>query len=69
MLREIGKEFLLLANKNYYDNYNNTCFKNKKRDFVQKETSFINGINTIGATLKIIRNFIDEDSLKSEPQY
>lgn len=69
MLREIGKEFLLLANKNYYDNYNNTCCKNKKRDFVKKETSFINGINTIGATLKIIRNFIDEDSLEPNPQY
>lgn len=69
MVKEIGKEYLIINNKEYYEEYNKTCAKNKKRNFIQKETSFINGLNTIGATIKIIEHFIERDTNDIDPQF
>ncbi|MBQ4209282.1 hypothetical protein II654_02545 [bacterium] len=66
MIKDIGTEYLLVRNKDYYDSYNDTSYKNKKRDFLQKETSFINGINTVGATIKIIEYFIKKDIIDTQ---
>lgn len=47
----------IIRNKKYYDEYNLTAHKNKKRYFLNKETNRINGESTVGATVKIIEHY------------
>lgn len=46
-----------VRNRKYYDEYNLTCHKNKRRSFKQKEISRLIGEATIVATLMIIDDY------------
>lgn len=57
MLRSIKDETWIIKNKDYYDNYNLTASKCKKRYFLQKEMSRIVGEATASGTMYIIEYF------------
>ncbi|PTD31822.1 DNA methyltransferase [Mycoplasma leachii] len=46
-----------IRNRRYYEEYNKHCKPQKRRRFVQKEITRLQGVSTIGATLAIIATF------------
>ncbi len=59
MVKSIGTKSNLweIQNANYYEKYNNKCHPVKRRYFLQKEISRINGENTASSCIFIIEHF------------
>lgn len=57
-----------IKNRNFYQQYNESCHPVKRRYFLQKERSRIIGESTIGATIAIIDHFKPKVWVVENPQ-